>query len=430
MPKIFADTRPLAQPDFRRLWQANIITVIGSQLTVVAVPAQIYAITESSGYVGLTGLFGLVPLIIFGLYGGTIADAFDKRKVLMVTTLGLILSTLGFFALSLLGNTNVWLLLACFSIQTSFFAVNQPTRGALTPRLIPVSQLAAANALGMTVMQFGAIVGPLLAGALIPLTGYTLLYAIDSVTMLATLWAVVKLPSFPPLPTTSGKGPVKPGLASVVDGFRYVSAQPILLIAFLADLIAMIFGMPRALFPELAHVGFGGPETGGIWLALLYSGMAAGAVAGGVFSGWVAHVSAHGKAVLWLIAAWGGAVMVAGAAAWASPGRVTYLAYLVVFMMVLGGMADMWSSSFRNAITQSVASDEVQGRIQSIHLIVVVGGPRIADMLHGYAANLWGVGPAFFFGGVGVVVGIGLCAIAVPSFRNYRVPVAVTEQSD
>jgi len=179
-----ADTRPLRVPDFRRLWTANIITVIGAQLTVVAVPAQIYADTGSSAYVGLTGVFGLVPLVVFGLYGGALADVFDRRSILVVTTLGLIVTSGLFAAQAFAGSTNVWLLLSLFSVQQAFFAVNQPTRAALLPKLLPDELLPAANSLNMTVFQAGAIAGPLVAGILIPFTGFAWLYAADTLCLL------------------------------------------------------------------------------------------------------------------------------------------------------------------------------------------------------------------------------------------------------
>src|SRR6478735_221484 len=162
-----ADTRPLANPHFKRLWLANIVTVIGAQLTVVAVPAQIYAITGSSAYVGLTGLFGLVPLVVFGLWGGALADHFDRRTLMICTTTGLIVTSALFWAQAALGNTNVWLLLGLFSVQQAFFAVNQPTRSAILPKLLPADLLPAANSLNMTIFQAGAIGGPLVAGVLI-----------------------------------------------------------------------------------------------------------------------------------------------------------------------------------------------------------------------------------------------------------------------
>ena len=194
---LVADTRPLQNPHFRRLWFANMVTVIGAQLTVVAVPAQIYAITGSSAYVGLTGVFGLVPLVVFGLWGGALADAFDRRTLLVISTVGLITTSAGFWAQAALGRNDVWLLLGLFSVQQAFFAINQPTRSAVLPKLLPPELLPAANSLSMTVFQAGAIAGPLVGGALIPVLGFSWLYFVDTVTLFATLWAVVALPRMP-----------------------------------------------------------------------------------------------------------------------------------------------------------------------------------------------------------------------------------------
>ena len=186
---------PLQVRHFRRLWTANIVTVIGAQLTVVAVPAQIYAQTGSSAYVGLTGVFGLVPLVVFGLYGGALADVFDRRTILVVTTLGLI-GTSALFWLQAVRRRHrtSWLLLCLFAVQQAFFAVNQPTRSAVLPKLLPLELLPAANSLNMTVMQAGAIAGPLAAGVLIPVVGLEWLYLVDTITLFATLSAVVRLP--------------------------------------------------------------------------------------------------------------------------------------------------------------------------------------------------------------------------------------------
>jgi MFS family permease len=193
-----ADTRPLQTPAYRRLWVAGIVTVIGAQLSVVAVPTQIYQLTGSSAWVGLTGLFGLVPLIVFGLWGGAIADAVDRRVLLLVTGGGIAASSLALWVTATSGIGGVWTILALFSVQTAFLAVNQPTRSAVLPRLLDADQLPAANALNMTVVQAGAIAGPLLAGVLIPVIGLPALYLLDAIALLATLWATWRLPSLPP----------------------------------------------------------------------------------------------------------------------------------------------------------------------------------------------------------------------------------------
>ncbi|GAV95891.1 major facilitator superfamily permease [Corynebacterium glutamicum] len=414
---IFADTRPFKTPAFKRLWLGNVATVIGAQLTVVAVPVQIYQMTGSSGYVGLTGLFGLIPLVIFGLYGGSIADAFDKRIVLICTTIGMCVTTAGFWVLTILGNENIWLLLINFSLQQAFFAVNQPTRTAILRSILPIDQLASATSLNMLLMQTGAIVGPLIAGALIPLIGFGWLYFLDVASIIPTLWAVWSLPSIKP----SGKV-MKAGFASVVDGLKYLVGQPVLVMVMVLDLIAMIFGMPRALYPEIAEVNFGGGDAGATMLAFMYSSMAVGAVLGGVLSGWVSRISRQGVAVYWCIIAWGAAVALGGVAIIVSPGAVTAWAWMFIIMMVIGGMADMFSSAVRNAILQQSAAEHVQGRIQGVWIIVVVGGPRLADVLHGWAAEPLGAGWTVLWGGVTVVVLTAICMVAVPKFWKYEKP--------
>lgn len=413
---LVADTRPLRNDHFRRLWIANIITVIGAQLTVVAVPAQIYADTGSSAYVGLTGLFGLVPLVVFGLYGGALADHFDRRSIMIVTTIGLIVTSGLFYVQAALGSTNVWLLLSLFAVQQAFFAVNQPTRSALLPRLVSPELLPAANSLNMTVFQAGAIAGPLVAGVLIPFVGFSWLYLIDTLTLFATLSAVVRLPRFGAI--ASGAAP---GLRSVIEGFAYLRHQPVLLMSFVVDIIAMLFGMPRALFPEIAHVDFGGSDEGGLVFALLFAAIPAGAVLGGVFSGWVSRVHRQGLAVIVCILVWGFAMVGFGLAVgladrWQGPMLLVSLA-----MLVIGGAADMASAAFRTSMLLSAATDEMRGRLQGVFIVVVAGGPRVADVLHGAAAAAVGTAAAAAGGGVLVVIGTVIAALAVPSFVRYRI---------
>lgn len=413
---LLADTRPLRNDHFRRLWRANIVTVIGAQLTVVAVPAQIYAMTGSSAYVGLTGVFGLVPLVVFGLWGGALADVFDRRTLLVVTTVGMIITSACFWLQAALGLENVWLLLGLFAVQQAFFAVNQPTRSAVLPKLVPPALLPAANALNTTVFQAGGIAGPLVGGALIPLIGFSWLYLIDTLTLFATLGAVVRLPR---LPVEGAMG--TPGFRAVVDGFRYLRGHPVLMMSFVVDIIAMVFGMPRALFPELADTAFDGPSEGGLAFALLFAAIPAGAVVGGVLSGWVSRVERHGLAVIVSIVVWGLAVTGFGVAALLAPLAPMRMLVLAVVLLAIGGAADMASAAFRTAMLLDSATDAMRGRLQGIFIVVVAGGPRIADVAHGAAAATTGAAVAAAGGGVLVVVGTVFAALAVPAFVRYRV---------
>ncbi len=412
---VLADTRPLAQPDFRRLWSANIITVIGAQLTVVAVPAQIYAITGSSGMVGLPGLFGLVPLVVFGLWGGALADHVDRRTLLEVTTVGLVVTSALFALQAFLRWDNVWFLLVVFALQQAFFAINQPTRTAILPTLLPPEQLPAANALNMTVFSAGAIAGPLVGGALIPVLGYAWLYLVDTVTLFATLYAVWRLPR---LPVDNPRG--GPGLRAVWDGLVHLSAHRILLVSFVVDIIAMVFGMPRALFPQMAHESFGGPAGGGLAFALLFAGIPAGAVLGGVFGGWVSRVKREGLAIMGAIAVWGAAMAVLGVAVGLAPMATGLMLGVALAMLIVGGAADMASAAFRQSLLLGATDDAVRGRLQGVFIVVVAGGPRIADIVHGAAAEVAGTAVATTGGGVLVLVGIALVAVLYPRFHRFR----------
>jgi len=421
LSRLLADTRPLANRHFRRLWVANVITVVGAQLTVVAVPAQIYALTGSSAYVGLTGVFGLVPLVVFGLWGGALADAMDRRTLQLGTTTGLIVTSGLFWAQAAAGLNDVWLLLGLLSLQQAFFAVNSPTRGAILPQLLPADLLPAANSLNMTVMQAGAIAGPMIGGALIPVLGFSALYLADTICLFATLYAVVGLPR---LPVEGLAG--TPGLRSVIDGLTYLRGHPILMMSFVVDIVAMLFGMPRALFPQLAHESFGGPDSGGLAFALLFAAIPAGAVVGGVFSGWVSRVSRQGLAVLVAVVVWGLAMAGFGIATGLAGGHGGAWLAVAVSMLAVGGAADMASAAFRMSMLQTAASEEVRGRLQGVFLVVVVGGPRLADVTHGAAAVMVGTAAAAAGGGVLVVVGVVVAALAVPAFVRYRVvPAAV-----
>ncbi|MEV6341210.1 MFS transporter [Nocardia vinacea] len=416
--KLLADTTPLRYPDFRRLWTSNIVTVIGSQLAVVAVPQQIFEITGSSGYVGLAGLFGLVPLIVFGLWGGALADVMDRRKLMLITNCGTGVTAVAFWAQAVVGLDNVWIVLGLFAVQQALFAVNQPTRSAAIPRLLPTEHLAAASALSMTVQQTGAIAGPVLAGVLIPVVGLSTLYLIDAIALLATIWAVWRLPAIPPTGTAR-----KAGFRTVLDGFAYLATQRILLASFVVDVIAMVFGMPRALYPQIAHETFGDPAGGGVALGLLFASISVGAVLGGVFSGWISHVRRQGLAVVVCIALWGVAMVGFGVAVgWTGHGLgLGPGLWIALACSAFGGAVDMVSAALRIAMLQAVTTDEMRGRLQGVFIVIVAGGPRVGDVAHGFAAASLGTAVAAAGGGVLVVIGVSLAALVFPAFMRYRV---------
>jgi MFS family permease len=417
--RFFADTTPLRTPDFRRLWLAGIVTVIGGNLTIFAVPVQLYALTQNSAYVGLSGLFALVPLVVFGLWGGAWADAMDRRLLLIIASCGLAVASVMLWLQAALELNNVWVVLCLLSVQQAFYAINSPTRAAAIPRMLPGDQLPAANSLNMTVMQFGAIVGPLLAGVMLRWVDLSTLYLIDAITCTLPIWATFRLAPMPP--TNGNQGSGFGAVRSIFEGFRYLAGNRVVLMSFVVDLIAMIFGMPRALFPQMAHESFGGPVEGGTTMALLAAAIAAGAVAGGVFSGWLPRIRRQGLAVVIAIVVWGAAMIGFGLAGGLAHGTAGMVLWIALAFLAIGGAADMVSSAFRNTILQQAASDDVRGRLQGVFTVVVAGGPRLADAAHGGAAAVVGTTVAAAGGGVLVVIGVVIAAVVVPAFVRYRV---------
>ncbi|MEV5610014.1 MFS transporter [Streptomyces sp. NPDC052225] len=402
------DTRPLRIPAYRRLWSSTIVTAVGSQLTAVAVPKQIFDITGSSAWVGAASMAGLLPLIVFALWGGAVADSMDRRKLLLITNCGIAATSVLFWIQAVAGFDSVAVLMVLLAVQQAFWGLNAPARNASIARLVPAGELAAANALGSTVMQTGQVVGPLLAGVLIPVIGLPELYLIDALALCVTVWAVYRLPSLPPLDASVKR---RAGVREIAAGFRYISAHKVLLLSFLADIIAMVFGMPRALFPQLAAETYA-PYGEGLALGLLFAAIPIGAVVGGLFSGTFSRARRHGWMVIGAVVAWGAAI-----AGFGLSGSL----WLAVVFLAVAGVADMVSMVFRGAILLSAATDEMRGRMQGVFTVVVAGGPRLADVLHGAAGSAFGPRTAVVGGGVLVVASMLVLACAVPALRRYRV---------
>ncbi|MER7481410.1 MFS transporter [Streptomyces sp. NPDC126510] len=402
------DTRPLRRPAYRRLWGSTVVTAVGSQLTAVAVPKQVYDITGSSAWVGAASLAGLVPLIVFALWGGAIADTMDRRKLLLLTNSGIAVTSLLFWLQAFAGVESVAALMLLLAVQQAFWGLNAPARSASIARLVPADELPAAGALGSTVMQTGQVAGPLLAGALIPVVGLPELYLIDALALCVTVWAVYRLPALPPLAGTVAR---RAGVKEIAAGFRYISGHTVLLLSFLADIVAMVLGMPRALFPQLASQTYASYGEG-LALGLLFAAIPVGAVLGGLFSGTFSRARRHGLMVIGAVVVWGVAIMGFGLS-----GNL----WVAVACLAVAGVADMVSMVFRGAILLSAATDEMRGRMQGVFTVVVAGGPRLADVLHGTAGSAVGPRTAVAGGGLLVVVVMLVLATAVPALRRYRV---------
>ena len=404
---VVVDIRPLREPAFRRLWIGTAVTAIGSQLTTVAVPKQVFDLTGSSGYVGLTGAVALVPLLLFGLWGGAIADTVDRRKLLIFGNAGIAVVSALLWLQAWLNVGSVWLVLALLALNQAFFAINMPTRSAIVARLVAPELLPAAMALSGTMNMIGTVFGPMAAGALMPVLGLPTLYLVDTVALLLTLYTVWRLPGLPPL-----SGQVRrAGLRDVIDGFRYMATQKVLLASFVVDLIAMVAGMPRALFPEMAERTFGDPHGGGIALGWLFAAIPIGSVVIGLFSGWLGRVRRQGVAVVIAICAWGGAIVGFG---------LSSSLWLAVTFLIIGGAADMVSAVYRQSILQVAATDEMRGRMQGAFTVVVAGGPRIADLTHGWTAAAVGTTAAAAGGGALTIVLIVVAVALLSAFWRYR----------
>jgi len=404
--RIALDTVPLRESqEFRRLWTGQAITFTGTQITNVAVPVQVYAMTHSSFAVGALGFVALIPLIFSGLVGSTLVDAFDRRKI-AIATASLFVVASGLLVLQQqLHWRQLWLLYLVVAIQNGMTGIDFPARRTFIPRLLPPAQIPAANTLTALSNNVGLTGGPLLAGLVIATSGLGLAYFLDVASFLGSLYALVRLRPMPPL-----EGGTKAGIASTLEGFRFLRGQPIVLMTFVADIVAMVFGMPRALFPALAEHRFHG---GGGTVGILYAAIAAGAVLGALFGGWVSRISRQGAAVVIAIVLWGLAIIGFG---------LTSSLVIGVIFLAAAGMADFVSAVFRSSIVQLAAPDSLQGRMQGVFTAVVAGGPRLGDAEAGAVASVAGLEFAVVSGGIACIVAVIGLAYAVPSFFRYRAP--------
>lgn len=396
---------------YRRLWLGLGISNIGQQMTAVAVGLQVYDLTGSSLMVGLVGLFQLIPLIGFGLYGGTLSDAFDRRKVGIVSALGMWIASIAFLAQSLAGLGNVWVLYAIVAVHSSFFAVGGPARGAIIPRIVPEALLPAANALGSMTWSLGFALGPLIGGVVVAATGtVSSAYLIDVIAYGVVVWAMWRLPSLPPQPTVSGERPTY-GWAAVREGFAFLRGKRNLQMTFYEDLIAMVFGMPRALFPAIAAQWYGGTTAQvALTLGLLSAAPAVGALVSSVLSGPVGRVRWQGRAIVIAIVIWGVAITAFGLVRWLP---------LALLFLAVAGAADNVSAIFRMTILQAATPDEYRGRLQGVFTVVVAGGPRAGDVEAGAVAAAFGETVSVLSGGIATVVLATALARARPSFWRY-----------
>ena len=417
MPRLLIDTTPLQEsPDFRRLWAGLGLSSLGTQLTLVAVGLEVYALTGSSFAVGGIGIAALVPLVITGLYGGAVLDVHDRRKVALSSAIVLWLVTALLALQAWLDVDQLWVLYALVAVQHGAYGINSPARTAIIPMLVPPRSLPAANALQTLVFNTTLMVGPVVGAMLVAHWDYEIAYTIDAAMFLAALWAMLRLPALPPgtvLYPHDGDAPVvstaptrRPGLGAVVEGLRYLSTQPNVRMTFLVDLAAMVLAMPRVLFPAIGVVVLGGGES---TTGLLTAAIAVGGVVAGLLSGGLTGIRRQGAMIVWSITVWGAGVAAFGAVLIAA-GRTTpshvLVPALVVALVALAvcGAADNVSAIFRQSILQTAAPDDMRGRLQGVFIVVVAGGPRAGDMWLGTQASWWGEGVAALVGGLSCIV--------------------------
>ncbi|WP_415950579.1 MFS transporter [Streptomyces sp. KLOTTS4A1] len=402
--RILADLTPLrTSADYRRLWIGNTVSWTGQAMTALAISLQVYEITGSSFSVGLVGLFSLVPLVVFGLYGGAIADTVDRRKLGLYASTGMCLLSFALAAAAITERHSVWFLYAIVALQALCQAIISPARTSMIPRLLPPEQLPAANALGSMTTTSGMMAGPMLGGLVVGVWGFQAAYLIDALAFTAALYAMWRLPSMKPDRSEDSRK----RRASVLDGLRFLATRPNLRMTFFSDLCAMVLAHPRAVLPAVAVVWFHGDAT---TTGLLVGALAVGALLGGVFSGWLGRVHRHGLAIVLAVVGWGGFIAAFG---------LTRQLWLGMLCLALAGASDTISMVFRSTMLQAATPDEMRGRLQGVFIVVVAGGPRLGDFLAGSVADLTSPTVAITGGGLACMAAVGLLALKWRRFLRY-----------
>lgn len=395
------DITPLRRHrDFRLLFIGRLVSTFGNMITVVAIPYQVYQLTHSVLLVGLLGLAELAALIVFAMLGGALADAADRRTMVLISEAGLMAGSMVLAGNSLLAQPLVWLIFLIAALQGALDALQRPSLDALLPRLVDRDELKAAGALGTFRGTIGMIAGPALAGVLVAVAGLPVTYLVDVGTFVVGLVCLLLMRAVPP-PADAAR----PSLARVLEGLRYARSRPELIGTYVVDIVAMLFGMPMALFPAIAQ-GLGGPTV----LGLLYTAPAVGSFLFLATSGWTRRVHRHGMGVIAAATLWGLAIIGFGLV----PGRTAALVFLA-----LAGAADAMSGVFRQVIWNQTIPDSLRGRLASIELLSYSAGPTLGNFEAGLVASIFSVRVSVVSGGVLCVIGCVLCAVALPAFRRY-----------
>jgi MFS family permease len=401
---VLLDVAPLRlDRDYRLLWAGQIVSGIGNNVVRVALPYQVYVLTGSALAIAALTAVQLVPILAFSLGGGAIADAVDRRRLLVATAVGLAGSSLALAALSLLPSPPLLGILAVAFLAASLTAIDQPARSSAVPRLVPPERLPAAIALSQLNFQTAAVVGPAIGGLVIATAGLPAAYAVDVLSFGASVVALARIAPLPPLGQVA-----RPGLAAVREGLRFAVSRRVILATFAIDLDAMVFGMPTAVFPILALTTF---HAGPAGVGLLTAAPAAGAFLGALLSGWVSAVRRPGRAVIVAVAAWGAAITAFG--------LVTFSLPLALACLAAAGAADVLSAVFRGTIVQLETPDRLRGRVTALHLLVVTSGPRLGDIEAAGVASIFGAQASVVSGGLICLAGVVVVARAFPELAAH-----------
>ncbi|MEU1402431.1 MFS transporter [Streptomyces sp. NPDC005728] len=389
-----------ASADFRKLWASGLISNFGSFLTFVAVPVQLKDLTGSAAAVGAIGAVELLPLVVFGLYGGALADALDKRRLIVWTEAGLGLLSAALLLNALLPHPAVWPLYLVAALSSALVSVQRPALDSLLPRIVAHDDLPAASSLNGLRWTVGGVAGPALAGVVVAYAGLGWAYAADLLTFVVSLAFIVRI-----APSPASHESAKPDLRAIAEGARYAWSRKELLGTYAVDLAAMFLAMPMAVLPFLAD------ELHAEWsLGLMYATFPLGALLVGVTSGWTSRVHRHGRMVVLSAALWGLTVAAAGIV-----GNV----WLVLLLLTVAGGCDMVSGVFRAAMWNQTIPDELRGRLAGIELLSYSVGPQLGQVRAGGVAAWAGVRTSVWSGGVLCAGAMGLLALGLPGLMRY-----------
>jgi MFS family permease len=401
--RILVDTTPLRESrEFRLLFTGQLISIIGTQLTVVAIPYQVYSMTHSSLQVGAISLAQLVPFLAGALSAGPIGDTVDKRRIMIWTAAAMILTSAAMAVNAAAAHPSLVVLYVVSALAAGFMGFSNTARMASVPGMIERRHLSAAAAMMQIVFQLGVIVGPALSGVLLGI-GLPLVYALDAGSFVVATVTSALLRPIPPAADAGGLSPWR----STREGLRYLRTRQALQGVYLIDVNAMVFGMPRALFPAMAGAVFGG---GTVTLGFLYAAPGVGALVGAVTTGWVAHLRRQGWAVIVAVSVWGAAIALFG---------LVDTLWVGLALLAVAGWADVISAVLRNTILQSSVPERFRSRMSSIQMAVVQGGPRVGDMESGAVATLTSVEFSVISGGVACIAGAAVIGALMPVFRHY-----------